>query len=237
MTEARPPESTYGTTSGATSTGIGTDVHRDEGITVDRGVQGYRETDRWGDRGFSDRPVGNRIRGGPVWGGFAVAFALWLFFELILFAIDATGVDFGISDADTTSWAWSGAAAVLAFFIGGIVAGSASPFRGVGTGALDGIVVWAIGMIAVLLLSSLAGGLTFGAFGDVLGFSQAVDQTGPGGAQVAPETLNDFQDAAGWAALFVGLSLAAAAIGGMIGAKTWPPTADRHEDRTEVRVR
>ena len=86
----------------------------------------------------------------------------------------------------------------------------------------------AIGVLAVVVLSSLAGGLTFGAFGDVVGFNQALQQSGPGGGQVPEEVLGNFREAAGWAALFLALTLAAAALGGMTGIKAWPR---KHEER------
>lgn len=223
MTDARPVEAT--TTSGAT-----TARPLQDDIVVERS----RVVERW-EPGAPDQ-IGNRIRGGPVWGGFAVAFALWLLFELLMVAVDITDVDFGINDATTAAWAWSGAAAVLAFFIGGFVAGAASPFRGLSTGFLDGMVVWAIGVIAVLVISSFAGGVTFGAFGDVLGFNQAVQQAGPGGGQVSGDVLSNLREAAGWAALFMALTLAAAALGGLLGVKTWPrQVEDRREDTLDIR--
>lgn len=115
-----------------------------------------------------DTRMGSRIRGGPVWGGFAVGLALWILLELLLFAVDLTGVDVGVGDAEANSWFWNGIAAVVAFFVGGMVAGMASPSRRADTGALDGVVVWAIGLIATVLLTGLVGGIGFGALGDEL---------------------------------------------------------------------
>lgn len=226
MTEAPPTQGSsqtggVHTTSGATST---------RPLDDDLIVEPTRTTAHW-EPGAPDR-IGNRIRGGPVWGGFAVAFATWLLLELVLFSISATGVDFGINDASTADWAWSGGAAVVAFFVGGMVAGAASPFRGLGTGALDGVVVWAIGVLAVVLLTSFAGGVTFGAFGDVLSFNQAVQQAGPSGGQVSGQVLDNFREAAGWAALFLALTLVAAALGGMASVKAWPRRTEEREDVT-----
>ncbi len=167
-----------------------------------------------------DTRMGSRIRGGPVWGGFAVGLALWILLELLLFAVDLAGVDVGVGDAEANSWFWNGIAAVLAFFVGGMVAGMASPSRRADTGAIDGIVVWAIGLIATFLLTGLVGGVGFGALGDVFGFEQAL--RAEGGARIAEDTLDDFREAAAWAAGFAALTLAAAAGGGMVGAKLWP---------------
>lgn len=179
-----------------------------------------------------DTRAGARIRGGPVWGGLAVALSVWLVLTLFLFWVDLAGVDIGVTDGDTSSWVWNGLAGVVAFLIGGFVAGMSSPSRSSNTGALDGVVVWAMGLLATIVLTALVGGLSFGALGAVFSFEDGLT-----GSAISPTTIDDFQDAAGWTLLFALATLIAAAVGGMVGAKMWPRRDDLEVISRDLTVR
>lgn len=178
--------------------------------------------------------LGSRISGAAIWTGFAVGMAAWILLELVLFATDLTGFDAGVGDADTSSWFWNGVAAVVAFGIGGYVAGLSARSWSAGPGLIHGAAVWAVGLIGAILLTGLVGGFGFGALGDVFGFEQALQAEGPG-ARVSEQTVDDFREAAAWAAGFVALTLATALGGGLLGAKT-PRRGAVEEPRARTEV-
>jgi hypothetical protein len=167
-------------------------------------------------------PAVSRIRGGPVWGGFTVALATWILLELALFAVDLGGLAARVvPEADTSAWWWSGAAACIAFFVGGLVAGASSVWDRVSDGVLQGLVVWSLIVVALLVLSAVGAGIGFGVVGDVLATSPDVISS-----EASPTVVADAQSAAAAAVLALGITLAASALGGAIGAKLWPRDAD-----------
>jgi hypothetical protein len=58
---------------------------------------------------------------------------------------------------------------LIAFFVGGAVAGMTSAVRGAVPGLVNGFLVWALGTVLILLLSALGLGQVFGALGNVVG--------------------------------------------------------------------
>lgn len=175
---------------------------------------------------------GARIRGGAVWGGLVVALGTFILLELLLLTTDLTGGTVSVANPDTGSWAWDGVAAIIAFFLGGLVAGASSPYREPSTGILNGVVIWAMGIVSIIVLTGLVGGAIFGALGDVIANPQNVQSL----AQQAPaaqEAADNARAAAGWAAIGLALTLAAAAFGGLTGSKMWP----RNRQDTTTRTR
>ncbi|HEX5018636.1 MAG TPA: permease [Actinomycetes bacterium] len=194
---------------------------------------GYQDRERTGEtRVFAEHelrertmvsPYGSRIRGVPVVAGFLIGFATWIMLELALFALDLGALAAQVvPDADNSTWWWSGLAAVIAFFVGGLVAGASIPSRGVGDGVLHGITVWALSVVALIVLSAAGAGIGFGVVGDLLA-------TSPTLPDADTSAINDAQTAAAAALLALALTLAAAAIGGAIAAKMWP---GRDHERT-----
>ena len=177
------------------------------------------------------RPIGSRIRGGPVWAGFVIGFATWILLELALFALDLGALAANVvPDADNSTWWWSGVAAALAFLLGGLVAGASTSSRSVTDGVLHGITVWSLTVVALILLSAAGAGIGFGVVGDLLA-------TAPSLAEADTAAINDAQTAAAAALLALAVTLAAAAIGGAIGAKIWPRDDDMIDLRDRVRTR
>lgn len=183
------------------------------------------ESPSWGAPVRDDRQylpaarVGARVRGGPVWAGFAVAFATWLLLQLVVFALDLGDLASNVAGSGSTAglW-WSGVAAVIALFVGGLVAGAASEWDGVSDGILQGIVVWSMVVIALIALSAVGVGIGFGVVGDVLTTAR-----GLGSGQLDSTITNTAQTAAAGAVLALGVTVAAAALGGAVGAKLWRP--------------
>lgn len=166
-----------------------------------------------------DRARPDRFGWSCVWAGVVTALSVWVLLEVVLVALNLSGVESG-SSGDTGSWLWSGAAGVIAFLVGGVVTGytSESPNRMIN--ALQGVTLWALGLLFVILFSALGAGIGFGATGDVLGsgsVARSARQTqqaqGGDGQIFSAETLDDIQTAAGWSGGFIGLTLIAAVVG------------------------
>jgi hypothetical protein len=89
-------------------------------------------------------------------------------------------------------------------------------WRGAGDGLLHGVLVWSLSMLGILVLALIGGSSVLGPLATLLGAQQQ-------GIVIDPVlVLRSARQAAGWAALGLGLSVAAAAIGGMVGSKLWP---------------
>jgi len=206
---------------------------RDPGTTTSRQYRGDGEPEMLAARDEAVTRRRDRVRWGPIWAGLVVALSTYLLIQLVLIAVDA--VD--IADPSTGDAVWSALAAVVGFFIGGVVVGATSLWRGVDDGILHGVVLWGTGLVALLVMSAVAGGVALGSIDttDIFDNTQTQAQTDPGA------TNDDVQDAAGRALAVVGASLVAAAAGGAVGAKLWPridvidlrtgrPPSDRDED-------
>ena len=88
-------------------------------------------------------------------------------------------------------------------------------------GVLHGLLVWAAGIAAFVLLAVLGTGLALGTLGDT------VDRVRPGLTEQgeAGGDEDDLEEASGSAALMLGATAVAAALGGLLGSKLWPRPA------------
>ena len=192
----------------------------------DEGRQAFRQPAHSETRTFVEREAttiisrGSRLRGGPVLGGFVIGFATWILLELALFALDLGALAAQVvPNNDASTWWWSGVAAFIAFLLGGLVAGASLPYRRVDDGILNGIAVWAVTVVALIVMSAVGAGIGFGVVGDLLASS-------PNLPNADASAINDAQSAAGAAVLALAVTLAAAAIGGALGSKLWPSDDD-----------
>ena len=155
----------------------------------------------------------DRIRWGPVWAGIVSAVGAYLFLQLALIAIGL--VEVGDSARDDAIA--SGIAALLAFFIGGLVTGATSMWQGVDDGVIHGIVMWFAALVVIIAFSAVGSGLALGSFDTTDVFDDVTLE------DVDVDAANDdAQEAAGWALLALTLGLMSAAAGGAVGAKLWP---------------
>jgi hypothetical protein len=155
----------------------------------------------------------DRVRWGPVWAGVIVALAVFVVLQLFFFAVGVLGPGYG---GNTTGGIVSGVLALVSFFIGGLLASASTVWRGAGDGLLHGVLVWALSMLGILVLALIGGSSVLGPLATLLGAQRQ-------GIVIDPVlVLRSARQAAGWAALGLGLSVAAAAIGGMVGSKLWP---------------
>ena len=170
----------------------------------------------------------DRVHWGPVWAGVVVALPVFLVLQLLLFALGVIDLS-GEGGQSTTASILSAVVALLAFFVGGLMAGSTAASRDSDEGLLHGVLTWAVGIVAILGLSLLGAGALLGnlatAASQVGGLQQQVGQAGQVAGQIDPaQALQAAQQGAGWAALALGLTVVAAAAGGIVGQRIDPAT-------------
>jgi hypothetical protein len=217
-------QSSRGATAVRSHDGGGSVVARDhEDFETSRGSQlGGVAHDR--DTSGNATQRADQVRWGPVWAGLALVLPVFLLGELIFLALGV--FDLGDSVSGPVAGIITGLIALVAFFVGGLVAGATAMWKGVDTGLLHGILVWALGITAVVLLTLLGAGSLLGTFGTAA--SQLIDPATISGAAAsanAPsqqEVAAAGQSAASAGVLGLGLTIIAAALGGVVGSKMWP---------------
>lgn len=165
----------------------------------------------------------DRIRWGAVWTGALTTLAIYIVLQLLFFALG--WLDLGNNGSGTTRAIVSGVLALVAFFLGGAAAGASALWRRANDGMVNGVVAWAVTVVALLGLALIGGGALLGSLADTA--TQFVDLRGAGAGVDVAEATRTAQQSAGWTALGLGLSMVAAALGGSVGAKLWPGRGDR----------
>ncbi|NEK84477.1 permease [Blastococcus saxobsidens] len=172
----------------------------------------------------------DRVRWGPVWAGLVVAMPTFLLLQLATLALGWW--DIGSSSGNSADWI-SGVNGLIALFLGGLTAGATAVWRGLADGLLHGILVWALTVVALLVLTLFGGGALLGSLAGVVTDVGGIDRANlPDVA--AGQAADVARSAAGWAVLGLGLSIAAASLGGIVGAKMWPSKRDAEADRISV---
>ena len=212
--------STRGTNE-ATDTG----TRRNEGGDGRRGQDDLRvERERIGIHNEAQTIRRDRVRWGPVWAGVVASVGSYLFLQL---ALVATGI-VDLTGGATGDAIVSAIAALIAFFVGGVVTGATAMWQGADDGVLHGILMWFTGLVALIIFSAVGSGLALGAFNTSDTFND-----------LSTEDLTDQQasdnaeEAAANSLLGLTFGLAAAAAGGAVGAKMWPRD-DAFVERTRV---
>jgi hypothetical protein len=163
-------------------------------------------------------PAGERaqLRWGPIWAGLLTALGLFVLLSLLAIAIGLQATPAGgEADADLGLVASivTSAIALVSFFMGGFVASWSANLTHAGRSALNGFLVWALWLLLVLLLAALGAGQVFGI---------AADLFGPRGLTApdveAGDLVRTLRDGAWQTLLALGLTAAASALGGVIGA-------------------
>jgi hypothetical protein len=179
------------------------------------------------------------VRWGPVWAGLLTALTTFLLLELGFYALGWLTLDTVDTDPSDSSGIVTGILALVAFFIGGLIAGATALWKGLFSGLLHGFLVWALGVVAFIALTFFGASSLLGSFGDLtskLGVGpQAIESTTDVSDAEAAEAEETAEDAAGPAFLGLVLPLGAAMLGGLIGSKIWPRKDD--SDPETVRLR
>ncbi len=182
---------------------------------------------------------GDEVRWGPIWAGLVVALGIFLLLELVAFAVGIIDLGQGANDG-TASGIATAVIALIAFFVGGLTAGASAMWHGISAGLLQGIMVWALSIIAILFLTLFGGGALLGSLGQIASEVVSLDQVTSAAQGVNPpdvdpaQALETARSSASWAVLGLGLTVIASALGGIAGAKMWKgkddqaPVVSRH---------
>ena len=160
------------------------------------------------------------VRWGPIVAGFVTALTTFLLLSLLAVGIGITAADpaSGTTDAQAFGIGSAITAAVIglfAFFLGGLVAGRTSAAVGRPAGALNGFLVWALGVIVILALGALGLSSILGAAGSIIGQSGMPAVNAPAvDAAAAADTL---RNSALGAFISLAIPAIAATLGGIVG--------------------
>jgi hypothetical protein len=171
----------------------------------------------------------DRIRWGPVWAGALTTLSTYVVLQLLFFALGWLDLGFDGGGNSTVRAVVSGVLGLVAFFLGGAAAGASSLWHRANDGMVNGVVSWAVTVTALLTLALIGGGALLGSLADVA--TQFVNLRNAGSGVDIARAAETARDTAGWAALGLGLSMVASAIGGSIGAKLWPGHGHHDSDR------
>jgi len=185
----------------------------------------------------------DRVRWPAVFAGLLTALTTLITLAVLGLAVGLTSVDAGAAVAQRGvpsglglgSGIWAGVSALLAFLLGGWVAGRTAAVFGKGWGALNGMLVFLLAVLATLWLAGNGLGALLGSFG---GFAQSLnidpnavrDAAGQAGQnaqqnaqQVTPEqaaqAATNARNAAWSTLLGLGLGTGAATLGGLLGTR------------------
>jgi hypothetical protein len=155
--------------------------------------------------------------------------SVFIVLQLLFFALGWLDLGFNENADSSLRAIVSGVLALIAFFLGGAAAGASALWHRANDGMVNGVVTWAVTVMAVLALALIGGGALLGTLADVA--TQFVDLRRAGaGVDVATAT-ETARETAGWAALGLGLTMLASALGGSIGAKLWPGHGEQDSHR------
>ncbi|GAA4756592.1 hypothetical protein [Actinomycetospora chibensis] len=191
---------------------------------ADRPTDGYVEQPRSTHREEAPSPERwqDRVHWGPVWAGVVVALPVFLVLQLLFFGLGI--IDLGVegSGQSTTASIVSAVLGLIAFFVGGLMAGSTAASRDSDEGLLHGVLTWAVGIVAILGFALLGAGALLGniatAASQLGGLQAQAGQAGQAASRIDPaQALQAAQQGAGWAALALGLTVVASAAGGLVG--------------------
>jgi len=176
--------------------------------------------DRWSDHGTTGTSGGvrhDRIRWGAVWTGVLTTVSIYIVLQLLFNALG--WLDLANEGSGTTRAVVSGVLGLVAFFLGGMAAGASALWHRANDGMINGVVTWAATVVALLLLALVGGGALAGSLASVA--TQVADVQGAAAGVDPNQAAEVARQSAGWAALALGLTVVASALGGSLGAKLW----------------
>ena len=161
------------------------------------------------------------LRWGPIWAGLLTAIGVFFLLTLVAVALGlqaAPGVDPSEEDVGFVAVLATSAIALVSFFIGGFIASWSAGLADQARSMLNGFLVWALWLVAVIVLALFGLGSFVGAAGEV--FTRvAVDPAIEVPAVEGDELVNLVRDGAWQTLLVLLLTAAAAALGGAVGAR------------------
>lgn len=179
------------------------------------------------------------VRWGPIWAGLLTALTTFILLELLFYAFGWLTLVPGNNDRSTARWVTTGILALVAFFLGGLVAGATSMWKGMVSGVLHGFMVWALGVAAFIALTFFGGSALLGSFGSLTHELGVGPQDVQSTTHITKKEANDLSSTArdnatpAFWGLF--LPLASSMVGGLIGSKIWPRRKDTDPETLQIR--
>lgn len=165
---------------------------------------------------IADPPDIQQLRWGPIWAGLLMALGVFFLLSLAAIAVGlqaAPGAE-AQDEAGFLAVIVTSAIGLASFFLGGYVSSWSAGLTDPARSALNGFLVWASWLIVVLLLAALGLGSIVGAMGQLFG---DVNLSAP---DVDPQELITMLRDSSWQTLLaLGLTAAAATLGGVLGAR------------------
>jgi len=181
----------------------------------------------------------DRVRWGPIVAGLATALTSLLMLSLLGLAVGLTVVNAGNAAAQggapdglgRNSAIWGALSALIAFFLGGWVAGRSAAIFDRGWGALNGALVFLVAVPVILWLASMGLGTVLGSLGNFAGslnpdpgtVQNAADQARQAAQNAQPLDVARAAETArntSWGTLLgMVIGLGASALGGMLGTR------------------
>jgi hypothetical protein len=158
---------------------------------------------------------GDWVRWGPIWAGFLTVISTLAILGALGAGISLTV--WGAGGNNAFNYGWAILTGIVAYFLGGWVAGRTLGVAGRGAGMLNGGLVWALSLLAVLALAVIGASSAIGAVGINLGV--AVGPTRGTAGMAAQGAWISF------VTFVIGLILAM--LGGLVGARSLPARGAR----------
>jgi hypothetical protein len=162
-----------------------------------------------------------QLRWGPIWAGLLTAIGLFFLLTLVAVTIGlqaAPGMEPTEDETGFVAVLATSAIGLISFFVGGFVASWSAGLADQGRSLLNGFLVWALWLVAVIVLALLGLGSFVGAAGEVFG-QLAVDRAIDAPAMNVDDLTTIVRDGAWQTLLIMLLTAAAAALGGVVGAR------------------
>jgi hypothetical protein len=159
----------------------------------------------------------DRVRWGPIWGGLLAALTVFVLLSLLGLAIGLTNIRVGSltgpspvpADSGRNSAIWLAVSGIIAFLIGGFLAGRTAAEFNRAWGALNGAMVFFLAVPLIIWVATMSASMKLGSLGNSIQHNLGLVQSAASG---------DTARNAAWgtlAALLVALAMSA--IGGAIG--------------------
>ena len=164
----------------------------------------------------ADPPDIQQLRWGPIWAGLLMALGVFFLLSLAAIAVGLQAAPGAVDEEDggIVAVIVTSAIALVSFFLGGYVSSWSAGLTDPARSALNGFLVWASWLVVVLVMAALGLGTLVGAMGELFGDINLA------AADVEPaELVNMLRDSSWQTLLALGLTAAAATLGGVMGAR------------------
>ncbi|MGH2447888.1 MAG: hypothetical protein ACRDFS_04715 [Chloroflexota bacterium] len=163
--------------------------------------------------------LADRTRWGPIWAGFITTLSIFLVLEALFFAFGGLALKSIAGGGSAVNHPWiAGVLALIAFFVGGLVATATSSVRGNGIDMLNGFLVWALGTTLFVIGSLLGASVIFGTVGSLVSrFARNPGLLSSGSVAGKVPPASDLRTAATYAVITLVVTALAAILGGWVG--------------------